>query len=51
MSSNELIWVEPNSEKWLSLEDLPNEEWKDIKDFEGLYHISNYGRVKRLKKF
>jgi hypothetical protein len=48
MSSNELIWVEPNSERWLSLEDLPNEEWKDIKDFEGLYQISNYGRVKRL---
>ncbi len=48
MSSNELIWVEPNSERWLSLEDLPNEEWKDIKDFEGLYQVSNYGRVKHL---
>lgn len=50
MSSDKLIWVEPNSEKWLSLEDLPNEEWKDIKDFEGLYQVSNYGRVKRLQK-
>lgn len=50
MSSNELIWVEPNSERWLSLEDLPNEEWKDIKDFEGLYQISNYGRVKSLSR-
>lgn len=47
---SELIWVEPNSERWLSLEDLPNEEWKDIKDFEGLYQISNYGRVKSLKR-
>ena len=26
-----------------------NEIWKDIKDFEGLYQISNYGRVKSLK--
>lgn len=40
--------IEPNSERWLDIEDLPNEEWKDIKDFEGLYQISNYGRVKRL---
>lgn len=30
-----------------------NEEeiWKDIKDFEGLYQISNYGRVKCLPKY
>lgn len=48
---NELIWVEPNSERWLSLEDLPNEEWRDIKGFEGLYQISNYGRVKSLDRF
>ena len=46
----ELIWIEPNSERWLSLEDLPNEEWRDIKGFEGLYQISNYGRVKSLEK-
>jgi hypothetical protein len=26
------------------------EIWKDIKGFEGLYQISNYGRVKRLSK-
>lgn len=26
------------------------EEWKDIKGFEGLYSISNYGRVKSLKR-
>ena len=24
--------------------------WKDIKGFEGLYQISNYGRVKRLSR-
>lgn len=44
------MFIEPNSERWLSLEDLPNERWKDIKDFEGLYQISNYGRVKSLKR-
>ena len=25
------------------------EEWKNVKGFEGLYQISNYGRVKSLK--
>ena len=43
-----LEYIEPNSERWLNLENLPNEEWRDIKDFEGLYQISNYGRVKSL---
>ena len=28
-----------------------NEEiWKDIKDYEGLYQVSNYGRIKSLKR-
>ena len=26
------------------------EEWKDIKNYEGLYQISNFGNVKSLKK-
>ena len=26
------------------------EIWKPVKDFEGLYQVSNYGRVKRLPK-
>lgn len=26
------------------------EEWKDVKDYEGLYQVSNLGRVKGLKK-
>lgn len=42
--------VKPNSQRWFNLEDLLNEEWKDIKDFENLYQISNYGRVKSLEK-
>ena len=36
--------VEVNSERWLSLEPLLNEEWKDVVDFEDKYAISNYGR-------
>ena len=26
------------------------EEWRDIKGFEGLYQVSNYGRIKSLKR-
>lgn len=36
--------------KNLSLEDLPGEEWRPIKDYEGLYEISSFGRVKSLSK-
>lgn len=32
------------------MENLENEIWLPIKDFEGLYEISNLGRVKALKK-
>lgn len=39
-----------NSERYLALNDLFNEIWKDITEFEGLYQISNYGRVKSLKR-
>lgn len=42
------INITPKDERWYNLEDLPNEEWRDIKDFEGLYQVSNYGRVKRV---
>lgn len=36
--------------KELGLEDLPNEIWKDIPDYEGYYQVSNLGRVKSLKR-
>lgn len=45
-----MIYIEPNSEKWLSLNDLPNERWKDINNYKGLYQISDYGRVKSLSR-
>ena len=42
------MYIKPNSTRWLSLEDLPNERWKDIEGYEGLYQISDYERVKSL---
>ena len=35
----------------LALEDLQNEIWVDIKGYEGLYQVSNMGRVKSLKRY
>lgn len=37
--------------KNLSLEDLPNEEWKDVVGYEGRYMASNLGRIKALSHF
>ena len=34
----------------LELEDLPNEEWRDIPGYDGMYQCSNYGRIKSLKR-
>ena len=31
---------------WYNLEKLPHEEWRDVAGYEGLYQVSNYGRVK-----
>ena len=36
--------------KNLSIESLPNEEWRDVVGWEGLYQVSNLGRVKSLSK-
>lgn len=36
--------------KNLSLENLPNEEWRDVVGYEGSYMVSNLGRVKSLPK-
>ena len=33
-----------------TLEDLPNEEWRDIPGYDGIYQCSNYGRIKSLKR-
>lgn len=41
---------EVNSQRWLSLEDFEGEFWKNIQGYEGLYVVSNYGRVKSLER-
>jgi len=35
---------------YTSNEDLPNEEWRDVLGYEGLYKVSNLGRVKSFFK-
>lgn len=44
------MYYEVNTNKWLSTNDFPHEEWKDIEGFENQYMISSFGRVKSLKK-
>lgn len=34
----------------LSIESLPNEEWKDVVGYEGLYQVSNLGRIRSLNR-
>lgn len=41
---------EVNTQRWLDLTDLPNEKWCDIQDYEGIYQISCYGRIKSLPR-
>lgn len=33
-----------------NIKDLPNEVWKDIPDYEGIYQVSNKGRIKSLAR-
>jgi hypothetical protein len=42
--------VEVNSERWFDLTLLLNEKFRNVEGFEGHYQISNYGRVKSLKR-
>lgn len=42
--------VEVNSKRWFDLNPLANEEFKDIPNYEKIYQISNYGRVKTLNR-
>ena len=38
-----------HDDRWYDVDDLLNEEWRDIKDYEGIYQVSNYGRIKRVE--
>ena len=33
-----------------NIQDLPNEEWREIEGYGGKYLVSNMGRIKSLKK-
>lgn len=35
-------------DRYFKLDNFPNEIWKDIVGFEGLYQVSNFGRVKSI---
>ena len=39
-----------NSTEWLSLKDFDGEIWKNVEGFDGMYAVSNYGRVKSLQR-
>lgn len=34
----------------IDYKDLPGEEWRDVVGYEGLYEVSNFGRVKSLQR-
>lgn len=36
--------IDVDGERWLSREPLPDEEWRPVPGYEGLYEVSNYGR-------
>ena len=42
--------LKTNFSVWLRLEDFPHEEWRDIIGYEGLYQVSNFGRIKSFHK-
>lgn len=40
-----------NSDRWLDISSLNGELWKEVKGWEGIYQISNYGRVKSCYRY
>lgn len=43
-----LIDITPNDDRWYSLDDLLNEEWRGVIECPTCYMCSNYGRIKTL---
>lgn len=42
--------IEVNSKRWLSLEPLDGEIWKDVDGYGGFYEVSNLGRVRSKER-
>ena len=42
--------IQPNSPRWMSLQDLPDEKWLPIKGYEQSYMVSSYGRIKTIDR-
>lgn len=45
---NKVIVFSSSDSRWFSLEDYEGEIWEKVSKYEGLYSVSNYGRVKSL---
>lgn len=54
MAKSEILKFEDlpkvNSERWLSLEDLPGEEWRPVVGYEKYFVVSNYSRIKSVPR-
>lgn len=48
--SNAINILKKCPEVWLNLENLHQEEWRDVVGYENYYKVSNYGRVKSFKR-
>ena len=44
----ELEEIKRNAASWKKIEDLPNEIWRDVVGYEGIYQVSNMGRMKSI---
>lgn len=44
----ELEEIKRNVASWNKVENLPHEIWRDVAGYEGIYQVSNMGRVKSL---
>lgn len=42
--------IEVNSKRWLSIEPLDGEIWKDVDGYGGFYEVSNLGRVRSKER-
>ena len=50
LTENDYINIDVNSGRFMLIDDLPNEVWRDVVGFENYYQVSNYGRVKSLTR-